>query len=194
MRIIAGRFKRRQIKAPPGHLTRPTTDRTRESAFNLLESRMSLAGAAVLDLFAGSGAMGLEALSRGASHATFVESDGRVLAAARENAQALGVDEQCTFLRMDALSYLKHDRGESFDVVFADPPYHLPSIALLPELVLPHVAEGGLFLLEHDARISMNHHPRLDTSRPYGKTVVSIFDAEVEEDGGLDEPESSDRE
>lgn len=175
MRIISGRFKRRQIKAPPGHLTRPTTDRTRESAFNLIESRMSMSGAQVLDLFAGSGAMGLEALSRGAAHATFVESDGRVLSSARSNAESLGVDEECAFVRMDALVYLKRDTSPAFDLIFADPPYHLPSIALLPDLVLPHLTDDGLFVLEHDARISLAHHPALDTSREYGKTVVSVF-------------------
>lgn len=175
MRIISGRFKRRQIKAPPGHLTRPTTDRTRESAFNLIESRIHLSGVQVLDLFAGSGAMGLEALSRGAAHVDFVESDGRVLAAARANAEALGVEDECSFIRMDALVFLKRNEGISFDVVFADPPYNLPSIALLPDLVLPHLSDDGLFVLEHDARISLMHHPALVTSRAYGKTVISIF-------------------
>ncbi len=136
---------------------------------------MPIASADVLDLFSGSGALGLEALSRGARHATFVESDGRVMAAARENAQVLGVEEDCTFMRMDALVFLKRVSGQRFDLIFADPPYYLPSIALLPDLVMPHLSEGGLFVLEHDARISLDHHPNLETSRSYGKIVLSVF-------------------
>ncbi|MFW5955138.1 MAG: 16S rRNA (guanine(966)-N(2))-methyltransferase RsmD [Rhodothermales bacterium] len=175
MRIIAGRFKRRTIKAPKGRLTRPTTDRTREAAFNLIESRVSLVGAHFLDLFAGSGAVALEALSRNALHATLVESDGRVFAYARENAALLGVEEECTFVRMDVLAYLRRKDDLAFDVIFADPPYDLPSVALLPELVLPRLSPDGLFVLEHDARVSLEHHPNLETSRAYGKSMLSIF-------------------
>jgi 16S rRNA (guanine966-N2)-methyltransferase len=183
MRIIAGRFRRRQIKAPDGRLTRPTTDRTRESLFNLVESRMHLAGAHVLDLFCGSGAIGLEAISRGAEAATFLDSDGRVLKYARDNAELLEVGEMCEFIRADAVPYMKKYSGPPFDLIVADPPYYLPSIALLPELVLPHVSPDGIFALEHDARIVLDHHPHLETSRAYGRTIVSIFHPEpIEED------------
>lgn len=175
MRIIAGRFRRRPLKAPGGQLTRPTTDRTRESLFNLVESRMSLSGAHVLDLFCGSGAIGLEAISRGAEAVTFVDSDGRVLKAARENAESLEVEEMCDFIRTDAVPFMQKYRGPSYDLIVADPPYHLASIALLPNFALPHVSENGLFVLEHDARIVLDHHAHLDTSRAYGRTVVSVF-------------------
>lgn len=181
MRIIGGRFKRRRIGTPAGHLTRPTTSRARESAFNLIQARVPIAAASVLDLFAGSGALGLEALSRGASHATFVEADGRVIAVARSNAKELGVEESSTFLRADALVYLTREPDQRYDLIFADPPYHLPSVALLPDLAIPHLNEGGLFVLEHDTRISLAHHPNLETSRSYGKAVVSIFHAADDE-------------
>ncbi len=144
---------------------------------------MSINSTQVLDLFAGSGALGFEALSRGAEHVTFVEIDSRVISVARENAEDLGVEDMCSFVRADALVYLSRHIDRKFDLVFADPPYHFPSVALLPELVLPHVAEGGLFVLEHDDRISLTHHPSLDTARPYGKTVVSVFSATAEDDG-----------
>lgn len=188
MRIIGGQFRRRQIKSPGGHLTRPTTDRTRESIFNLIATRVALADAHVLDLFAGSGALGLEAISRGAANVTFVESDGRVLAVARENAIELGVEMQCDFIRMDALVYLKKFDAPPYDLALADPPYNLPSLALLPDLVLPRLTEDGVFILEHDARVSLDHHPNLETSRAYGKSVVSVFHTqpsteESEEDG-----------
>lgn len=138
---------------------------------------MELVGARVLDLFAGSGALGLEAISRGAAQTTFVESDPRVLAIARENAADLDVETQCRFSREDALGFLQRYDGPPFALVLADPPYHLPSIALLPDLAMAHLATHGLLVLEHDARIRMDHHPLLETSRTYGRTVVSIFEA-----------------
>lgn len=175
MRIISGQFRRRQIKSPGGHMTRPTTDRTRESIFNLVATRVRLDGAHIIDLYAGSGALGLEALSRGAANVTFVESNSRVFAVARENAIDLGVEMQCDFIRMDALVFLKKYDAAPYELALADPPYNLPSLALLPDLVLPRLTDDGVFMLEHDARVSLDHHPHLETSRAYGKSVVSVF-------------------
>ncbi|GIV59663.1 RsmD family RNA methyltransferase [Rhodocaloribacter litoris] len=175
MRIIAGRLRRRSLRAPAGHLTRPTTDRTRESLFHLVESRLDLEGADVLDLFAGTGALGFEALSRGGRAVTFVEHDGRVLRYTRQNAEDLDVLESCTFLRADAVTYLQRYDGPPFDLILADPPYTLPAIPRLPGLALPHLKPGGLFVLEHDRRHRFTDHPALDTSRPYGRTTVSVF-------------------
>lgn len=175
MRIIAGRFARRKLSSPKGHLTRPTMSQTRESLFHLVESRMSLEGADVLDLFAGTGAIGLEALSRGAASASFVESDGRVLKFARRNAEELGAADQCIFIRADAVAYLKRYKGPAYDLIVADPPYDLSAMDRMPDIALPHIASSGLFVLEHDKRIFFDEHPNLDTSRPYGRTYVSIF-------------------
>ena len=175
MRIIAGRLRRRSLRAPDGHLTRPTTDRTREAIFNLLEARLSFQDAAVLDLFAGTGALGLEAISRGAQRVAFVEQNGKVLDYARRNADDLEVADQCLFLRSDAVRYLERYRGPAFDVIFADPPYALEALPRLPELALPHVAPGGRLVVEHDVRIAFDDHALLDTSRPYGRTTVSVF-------------------
>ncbi len=175
MRIIAGRFRRKTLRAPKGHLTRPTTDRTRESLFHLVESRMDLEGGDVLDLFAGTGALGLEAISRGAVAVTFVELQGPVLACARENARALGVEEACEFIRGDAVEYLRRYSGPPFDLILADPPYDLPELPQLPELAFPHLKPHGLFVLEHDKRHNFEGHPHLDTSRRYGRTIVSVF-------------------
>jgi 16S rRNA (guanine(966)-N(2))-methyltransferase RsmD len=175
MRIIAGRLRRRSLRAPKGQLTRPTSDRTREAIFNLLQSRLSLEGAEVLDLFAGTGALGLEAISRGAAAATFVEHHPAVLQVARRNAQDLEVADLCRFLRADAAAYLDRYGGPPYDVIFADPPYDLDGLAGLPDQALPHLRPDGLFVLEHDARLSFGEHPRLDTSRSYGRTVVSLF-------------------
>jgi len=185
MRIIAGRLRRRPLRAPRGYLTRPTSDRTRESLFNLLESRVALDGADVLDLFGGTGALGLEAVSRGAQAVTFVEQQSRVLKYARQNAADLEVADVCWFLRADAVGYLERYSGPPYDVIFADPPYDLEAMARLPGLALPHVKPHGAFVLEHDKRISFEGHPNLDTSRSYGRTLVSVFlpGAKAEDDG-----------
>lgn len=178
MRIIGGRLQRQKLRAPRGHLTRPTTDRTRESIFHLIESRLELRDAEVLDLFAGTGALGLEAISRGAQMVTFVEKQSRVLQYARENAESLGVEDQCWFMRADAVSYLERYSGPAFDVIFADPPYDLEAMSRLPELAIPHLEPHGLFILEHDTRIFFDDHPHRETTRPYGRTIVTIFRAD----------------
>ncbi len=175
MRIISGQFRRKSLFVPKGLLTRPSTDRTRESIFNLVMSRMPFSGIDVLDLFAGTGALGLETISRGARRATFVESNPEVLKCTRRNAEELQVADQCSFLRADAVAFLRRYGGLPFDLILADPPYELESLALLPELALPHVAPDGLLILEHDVRHSFDAHPALDTSRAYGRTIVSVF-------------------
>ncbi|NNF59527.1 MAG: 16S rRNA (guanine(966)-N(2))-methyltransferase RsmD [Rhodothermaceae bacterium] len=179
MRIIGGQFKRRTLQVPKGHDVRPTTDRVREALFNLLHARRSLTGARVLDLFAGSGALGLEAISRGAASVTFVDADPRVLRVARANATSLGVERACSFLRADALAHLHRPSGARYDLVFADPPYDLAALPALPALAQPHLADEGFFVLEHDTRHDFAEHPDLVVTRAYGRTVISIFDSGV---------------
>ncbi len=121
MRIIAGEWRGRTIDAPPGQATRPTADRVRETLFSMLASRLgSFEDLRVADLFAGSGALGFEALSRGAAHATFVENDAKASAAIRRNAEKLGATERIQVLGGSALAL---PRSEPFDLIFADPPY-----------------------------------------------------------------------
>ena len=119
MRIIAGRWRGRPIEAPAGLGTRPTSDRVRETLFSMLASRLgSFEDLRVADLFAGSGALGLEALSRGAAHATFVENNGAATALLKRNAGKLGAEVQVV-----SGSALALPRAEPFDLIFADPPY-----------------------------------------------------------------------
>ena len=119
MRIVAGRWRGRKLVTPAGYETRPTADRARETLFSMLTSRLgTLEDLRVADLFAGSGALGFEALSRGAAFACFVESDARASAAIKANAQALGAN-----VRVLGGSALALPRSEPFDLVFADPPY-----------------------------------------------------------------------
>lgn len=177
MRIVGGELSRRTLQAPKGDRTRPTTDRVREALFNMLGARLDLDGARVLDLFAGSGALGLEALSRGAAHATFVERHGPTLAVARGNACDLGVADRAAFVRADALATLRRAPDGRYDLVFADPPYDLGEIPDLPDLARSHLAPDGLLVLEHDARHAFDGAPGHVLSRAYGRTVVSLFEA-----------------
>jgi 16S rRNA (guanine966-N2)-methyltransferase len=121
MRIVAGTWGGRTIQAPPGRGTRPTTDRVREAWMSIVSPE--LPGARVLDLFAGSGALGLEALSRGASHCTFVEQDAKALAILKANVKALGAEDRTDAFRTDALKFAAGLDAGAFDVAFADPPY-----------------------------------------------------------------------
>lgn len=179
MRIIAGSLRRRALKTPKGHLTRPSTDRTRESIFNLVSNLISFDDIQVLDLFAGTGSLGLEAISRGANLAYFVELNGKVMKVCKENATALGVDEACVFYQTEVARFLRTAKGLNFDVVFADPPYKLDGIPRLPEQVFPLLKPDGLFILEHDQDHSFEEDSRLIRTKSYGRTVVSIFQNET---------------
>jgi 16S rRNA (guanine966-N2)-methyltransferase len=175
MKIIAGEFGGHGLNSPPGHETRPSTARVRESLFSLVDARLYLDGAEVLDLFAGTGALGLEALSRGAALVTFVESNGQVLDYARKNAEKLGVEDRCIFIQGDAVDYLEQYNGPELDLIMADPPYELDAMRDLPDLALPLLQRDGVFTLEHSSHDWFDEHPHLMTSRPYGRTIVSLF-------------------
>ncbi len=144
MRIIAGALKGRRLVTPKGATTRPTADQVRIALMDTLTPR--LPNARVLDLFAGAGGVGLEALSRGAAHATFVENDPRAVVALRENVAALDVGAITRVRRADVLRALSalYQAGERFDVVFLDPPYD----AGLVETTLEALGGGGLLLAE----------------------------------------------
>jgi len=129
MRIIGGEFRRRALLAPQGRTTRPMTDRVRENLFNLLGPEAS-AGAVVCDLFCGSGALGLEALSRGADACTFVDRDASAIEAVEENCERLGVEGRVRIERRDALRpgpWIVPPGGQSYTLLFVDPPYKIPA-------------------------------------------------------------------
>jgi 16S rRNA (guanine966-N2)-methyltransferase len=178
MRIIAGSRRGARIFAPKGTDTRPTGDRVREAAFNLL-GPSAAEGAAVLDLFAGSGAMGLEALSRGAERATFVESDRDACRTINRNLDKLELTG-ATVLCQDALTALRADAraGRRYDLVLVDPPYRmltrfLPMLATnLPSVVSP----DGLVVVESEAKEEPELPLPVRTSRQYGSTRVTLFD------------------
>jgi 16S rRNA (guanine(966)-N(2))-methyltransferase RsmD len=151
MRIIAGEFKGRRLKAPTWDGLRPTSDKLRETLFNLLAPR--IAAARVLDVFAGTGAVGLESLSRGATRAVFIEQDRRAAALIADNARLCGVTDRCVIIRGRAEQALQqHLDDDPFDVVVLDPPYDFEPLGAVLEAALRHVAPGGLLMLEHAFR------------------------------------------
>ena len=148
MRIIAGTWRGRVIEAPPGPATRPTSDRARETLFSMLASRLgTFDGLRVADLFAGSGALGFEALSRGASHVTFIENDPKAVAAIRRNTATLAASER---VQIGARSALALPPSEPFDLVFADPPYAAGSgnAAAAAVMAAGWLAAGGWLAIE----------------------------------------------
>ena len=150
MRIIAGRFKGRSLVTPTWTGLRPTSDRLRETLFNVLSP--DVPGARVLDVFAGTGAVGLEALSSGAVAVTFVEQDRRAVALIRQNLARCAVAEGCAIVAREAAEALRSDRLDLFDIVFLDPPYTSTARDAVMLQAAAHVAEDGVLVLEHAHR------------------------------------------
>ena len=175
MRIIAGRHRGRRIAAPKGIATRPTGDRVREAAFNLIGP---VDDATVLDLFAGSGAMGLEALSRGARRCVFVESGGDAARVIQANLLTLDLTGAVVDKR-DVLAFLREarTRGTTYDLVLCDPPYgEWERLEHDLAALLPHVlADEGRLVVETDARTEPQLPLDLGTSRRYGSARISVF-------------------
>ena len=176
MRVIAGTLGGRRLKAPPGRGTRPTSDRVREALFSMLGD---LAGARVLDLFAGSGALGIEALSRGAASVLFVERDARAVEVLRGNLSALGLGgEQAAVRRADALAALRAagESGELYDLVLIDPPYaEAPRLGpKLADLLPAVLAPGARVVAESERRSPLGLEMPIATERRYGDTSITI--------------------
>jgi 16S rRNA (guanine966-N2)-methyltransferase len=148
VRVIAGSLKGRRLVAPAGSAVRPTSDSLRETLFNVLAD--SVAGAHVLDAFAGTGALGIEALSRGAAAVTFVERDARIIRTLEDNLRHCGVEKACVIIRHDFLSTRPSD--SRFDLVLADPPYDLASLDNVIVTGERWMSERGRLVLEHSRR------------------------------------------
>ena len=174
MRVVAGRFGGRSLVAPRGSSTRPTSDRVREALFSILASAVD--GARVLDLFAGSGALGIEALSRGASEAVLVDSSAAAVAAIRRNLEALGAEAEVR--RQDALGYLGSASRDArlYDLVFLDPPYrHARALGTeLSTALGPVLAPAARVVAESDRRAPLELDMALLDERRYGDTLIRI--------------------
>ena len=167
MRIVSGTAGGRRLIVPDGTTTRPTTDRVREATFNVLFSMNAIEDATFVDLFAGSGALGLEALSRGAAHVTFVERDRAALAALRANIEALRFEDQSTVLATDSLRWLP--TAGHFDVMLADPPYDFEA---WPQVFA--AADADLIVVESNDAVDLPADWESLRERSYGSTVVQI--------------------
>jgi 16S rRNA (guanine966-N2)-methyltransferase len=174
MRIVGGEHRGARIFAPKGTDTRPTSDRVREAAFNLIGP---VDGAAVLDLFAGSGAMGLEALSRGAASATFVENDREAIRSIERNLEKLRVTG-ATVVQRDVLQALATARTQ-YDLVLCDPPYGFADNERLAPYLAKALAPDGLLVYETGAREEPEIQGlRVRTSRSYGSARLTLFQHE----------------
>jgi 16S rRNA (guanine966-N2)-methyltransferase len=174
VRVIAGALGGRPLTAPRGRATRPTSDRVREAVFSILGP---VAGARVLDLFAGSGALGIEALSRGAVAAVFVDSSAAAVAVIERNLRALGLEAEVR--RQRAISHLlaAHSSHRQYDLVFVDPPYRHAS-SLGPQLsaaLAPVLAAGARVIAESDRRDPLELDLPLLSQRRYGDTLIRIY-------------------
>jgi 16S rRNA (guanine966-N2)-methyltransferase len=178
VRVVAGRFRGRRLRAVPGSATRPTSDRVREALFSILGERV--AGARVLDLFAGTGALAIEALSRGARSAVLVEPATQAVAVIRANLDALDLGGVAAVRRTRAETFLRGQRDGPFDLVFLDPPYAIPVgllAGLLARLAGGALAEGAVVVVEAAARSEPPPWPpRLLPAAPrrYGDTALHL--------------------
>lgn len=181
MRVIAGKYKGRKLLCPPGVGVRPTGDRIKETLFSLLTGEIE--GAAVLDLFAGVGALGIEALSRGAHSAVFVERDGLARSFLSRNLESVGAEDEAAMLGGDAFRAMRRlsDDGRRFDIVFADPPYGRNIVYRLLALQedYPLCGAGGMFVLQHHSKEDPGEAANLEICkrREVGDTVLSLYRA-----------------
>jgi 16S rRNA (guanine966-N2)-methyltransferase len=169
MRIVAGKWRGRRIEAPPGRDVRPTLDRVREAWMSILQ--LDIPGARVLDLFAGSGALGLEALSRGAVSVDFVEKDVRTVRILRKNIEVLDAEAQTTIERADALQFASELGDHAYDIAFADPPY-AGGLAVELAGVWLKSPFASILSVEHGARERM---PQGGETRRYGDTAITFY-------------------
>jgi len=176
IRIIAGRYGRRVIRTPSGSSTRPTSDRVRESLFGSLGALIALDGAAFLDLYAGSGAIGFEALSRGAEQVTFVERDGEAVKVIRDNVRTLGAQSACRVESVSVSRFLGRPSAQPVDVAFLDPPYAQSVDDDLRSLLANGwVGEGSVVVVERDTRSAEPVWPdglEPTSQRSYGETAL----------------------
>jgi 16S rRNA (guanine966-N2)-methyltransferase len=176
MRVIAGSARGRRLKTPKGTSVRPTSDKVRGAIFSILTSQRDLVDASVLDLFAGTGALGIEALSRGAARAVFVEKDTRTAALVTENLVLTGFDSSAKVIRADADKLDLASLGR-FDLVFADPPYALVLTSRALARIGEVIADGGLAIVEHaiDAPPPTPSGLEAFDRREYGDTCITFY-------------------
>lgn len=176
MRIITGKFKGRSIPVPKTGLLRPTSDRAKEALFSVIDARTYFDGTRVLDLFAGSGSLGLEAISRGADTCLFIDTESAHIKHIEKMGRQLKIENQIRTLTMDVDPFLQTGNGP-FDFIFCDPPYDYFDMHSMVETILSGnwLADDGWFILEHDKTHDFEPHKHCVFSKAYGRTVIAIF-------------------
>jgi len=174
LRIIHGKYRSRRLNLPKNLKARPTTDQARESLFNILINRLDFEDIKVIDLFSGTGSISFEFASLGTSDITLVEKDRFNVQFILKNIELLGIEE-IHVVSGDVFTFMSRNRVK-YDLIFADPPYDLPTLDSLPDLITPHLNEpDGCFILEHGPSHSFGDHPKLTETRRYGKVHFSFF-------------------
>ena len=175
MRIIAGTLKGRRLNPPANLPVRPTTDMAREGLFNILNNYVDFEDCTVMDLFAGTGAMSIEFISRGVREVTSIDINNACTDYIKSEAQHLEL-RNLRVVRADVFDLLKR-ANRKFDIVFADPPYAIEGLETLPDLVFEHqlLNEDGIFILEHPREYSFEEHPHFWQHRNYGKVNFTFF-------------------
>ena len=175
MRVITGSARGRKLITPEGMDTRPTTDKVKEAICSAVQ--FDFPGANVLDLFAGSGQLAIEALSRGASHAVLIDADNRAIGCIRQNIKECGFSAQADIIKSDAVSYLSRCT-EKFTIAFLDPPYRHGILEEVLPLLIPHMAETGIIICEHEPECKLpqtiqNYY--LQKQKKYGKIEIAKY-------------------
>ena len=182
MRIIAGEFRGRSIESVRDLSVRPTTDRAKQTIFDILANRIEFSGLDVLDLFAGSGSLGLEALSRGVKSVTFIDKARKSLEVLEKNAASLRCELRCSIYQADVFWYLKNVH-RTYDLVFADPPYKLENIGVLPNAIYAAgvLHSGTYVVMEHsrESAIDLDEKKFEIFKKAFGQTTVLILKAIV---------------
>ncbi len=173
MRIITGQYKGRHFDVPRSFKARPTTDFAKENIFNVMAGYMDFDGIAALDLFAGTGSISLELLSRGCADVVSVELDRDHANFIRQCTTKLGVNNH-TLIRGDVFRFMKSCKRQ-FDFIFADPPYALPTLPEIPDKALPLLKEGGILVFEHGKQHDFSDYPQFVEHRSYGSVNFSLF-------------------
>ena len=178
MRVIAGKYKGRTLSTVPDLSVRPATDRVKSAIFNILQSKVHWGSANVLDLYAGSGSIGIEALSRGAKKVVFVEQDKNALTFLKNNITHVGADNESSIIFGDVSRYLQ-SKPPTYNVVFADPPYAIDALASLPTAIFESgvVSSDGILIMEHPTYFKFTPHVLWEAfdERTYGRTAISFF-------------------
>ncbi len=185
MRIIAGEYRGRTIKFPKSKLVRPTTDKNKEAIFNMLKRYISFDGIKMLDIYAGSGSLGLESLSRGASSVHFVEKDFKVQKMLNENIKNLDASKYCQIFNMEALRFSKLPENTNYDLIIADPPFFNHDIHEVYKNILENnfLSEYGVFLIERSIQTKEIDEKAfgIEAKKRLGDSLIYVFENDNEE-------------